>query len=81
MEEITCAPLFFPIYVKERTEFQKRLAENEIYAPVLWPVHTKELLINGTIKQIYDEILMLPIDQRYGREDMKRMLEVIITIQ
>lgn len=81
LEEITCAPLFFPIYVKERTEFQKRLAENEIYAPVLWPVHTKELLINGTIKQIYDEILMLPIDQRYGREDMKRMLEVIITIQ
>lgn len=81
LEEITCAPLFFPIYVKERAEFQRRLAQSEIYAPVLWPVHTKELLINETIKQMYDEILMLPIDQRYGREDMKRMIEVILTIQ
>ena len=81
MEEITCAPLFFPIYVKERTAFQKHLAQNEIYAPVLWPVHTKELLINDTIKQMFDEILMLPIDQRYGMEDMKRMIDVILRIQ
>lgn len=81
LEEITCAPLFFPIYVKERAEFQRRLAQNEIYAPVLWPVHTKELLINDSIKQMYDEILMLPIDQRYGREDMNRMIDVILNIQ
>lgn len=81
LDELTCAPLFFPIYVKERTVFQKHLAQNEIYAPVLWPVHTKELLINDTIKLMYDEILMLPIDQRYGKEDMKRMLEVILAIQ
>ncbi len=76
-EELTCSPLFFPIYVKDRPALQKKLAQQEIYAPVLWPVHTDTVLINEGIKRIYDEILMLPIDQRYGVEDMKRMIEVI----
>ena len=74
IDELTCAPLFFPIYVKDRPKFQKRLAQHEIYAPVLWPVHTEKVLINDCVKKIYDEILMLPID---GTEDMKRMIDVI----
>lgn len=77
MDELTCAPLFFPIYMKDRSAFQKRLAQQEIYAPVLWPVHTDALLINDRVKKIYDEILMLPIDQRYGKDDMKRIVKVI----
>lgn len=77
VEEVTCAPLFFPIFIKNRSEFQKRLAQHEIYAPVLWPVHTDALLINNSIKSIYDEILMLPIDQRYSIGDMQRMIDVI----
>lgn len=77
IDELTCAPLFFPIYVKDRSIFQKKLAQQEIYAPILWPVHTDALLINESIKRIYDEILMLPIDQRYGEKDMERIVEVI----
>lgn len=77
IDELTCAPLFFPIYVKDRSIFQKKLAQQEIYAPVLWPVHTESVVINDGIKRIYDEILMLPIDQRYGENDMKRVVEVI----
>lgn len=77
MGEVTCAPLFFPIYVKDRAVFQKKLAQKEIYAPILWPVHTSAVMINDSIKRIYDEILMLPIDQRYGLSDMQRMVDVI----
>lgn len=77
LEELTCAPLFFPIYVRDRAAFQKKLAQSEIYAPVLWPVYTDAVLINDDIKKIYDNILMLPIDQRYDSDDMQRMVEVI----
>lgn len=77
IDELTCAPLFFPIYVKDRSVFQKKLAQQEIYAPILWPVHTESVVINDSIKRIYDEILMLPIDQRYGEDEMKRVVEVI----
>lgn len=80
IDELTCAPLFFPIYVKDRAVFQKKLAQQEIYAPILWPVHTDELLINESVKRIYDEILMLPIDQRYGEKDMKRIVEVVYSL-
>lgn len=76
-EELTCPPLFFPIYVDNRTVFQRELAQNEVYAPVLWPVYTKSLLINNDLKQIYDKIIMLPIDQRYGIEDMVRIVELL----
>lgn len=77
LNEITCPPLFFPIYVKDRAVFQKKLAHQEIYAPVLWPVQTSTVMINDNIKRIYNEILMLPVDQRYGLCDMERMLGVI----
>lgn len=77
LEEVTCAPLFFPVYVNDRASFQKKLAQQEVFAPVLWPVHTDSVLINDQIKKIYDNILMLPIDQRYGEEDMQRMIDVI----
>lgn len=79
IDELTCAPLFFPIYVKDRKEFQKKLAQQEIYAPVLWPVNTASLLVNKTVNEIYQEILMLPIDQRYDERDMKRIVSVIKT--
>lgn len=77
LDELTCAPLFFPVYVQDRALFQKKLAQQEIYAPVLWPVHTDSLLINDGIKQMYNELLMLPIDQRYDESDMERMVAVI----
>ena len=77
IDELTCAPLFFPVYVDDRMSFQKKLVDQEVFAPILWPVHTESLLINNSIKNIYDKILMLPIDQRYERSDMERMINVI----
>ncbi|MBE6289100.1 MAG: hypothetical protein E7100_02535 [Bacteroidaceae bacterium] len=74
MDEITCAPLFFPIYVEDRGTIQKQMAANEIYAPILWPVYSDSLLINQNIENIYNHILMIPCDQRYTQEDMERVL-------
>ena len=77
INEVTTAPLYFPIYATNRTFIQKILAENHIYAPVLWPINTEEVLINNNIKYIYQHILMLPIDQRYGIEEMNRIISII----
>lgn len=73
----TTAPLYFPIYVSNRTEIQKKLAAKHIYAPVLWPVNTAEVLINDNIKYIYSHILMIPIDQRYDEQDMKKIVTIL----
>ena len=77
MSEVTTAPLYFMVYVKNRSELQCKLAEQHIYAPVLWPVVYEEVLVNDTVKYIYDHILAIPIDQRYDEIDMKKVAEFL----
>ena len=77
MDEVNSAPLYFMIYVNERIDLQRDLAERHIYAPVIWPVVYDEVLVNDTIKYIYDHILAIPIDQRYDEHDMEKIVEAI----
>lgn len=72
-------PLYFPIYVREdREKFQKYMAENEIYCPIIWK---KSQYIKDEEQResdyIYEHILCIPCDQRYDIEDMKRIVESI----
>lgn len=76
LDEVTTAPLYFPIYVSNRSAFQRKLANKHIYAPVLWPVQTKDVLKNEEVEYIYSHILMLPIDQRYSIDDMIKIVEL-----
>lgn len=77
ISEVTTAPLYFPVYALHRSTVQKELADNHIYAPVLWPVYDNDVLINENIKSIYDTILMLPIDQRYDIHDMSKIANIL----
>ena len=77
MSEVTTAPLYFMFYVDNRDELQRKLSEQHIYAPVLWPVVYEEVLVNDIVKYIYDHILAIPIDQRYEEKDMKKVVDVL----
>lgn len=75
--EVLNTPLYFPIFVEKRESLQKALAESHVYAPVLWPLETTDVLISQDIRYIYDHILAIPCDQRYGGEEMVRIVRVI----
>ena len=77
LNDVTTAPLYFTIYVKDRSSLQRKLAQDAIYAPVIWPVEDERVLINEEVKYIYDHILAIPIDQRYNKSDMQRVTEII----
>lgn len=77
LSQITNAPLYFPIYIENRAELQKRLAQHHIYAPVLWPVCNSAIQINETIAYIFNHLLAIPCDQRYDEDDMNRIIKVI----
>lgn len=77
LNEVTTAPLYFTIYVKNRPALQKLLAQDSIYAPVIWPVEDEKVLINDEVKYLYDHILAIPCDQRYDEKDMRRALDII----
>lgn len=77
MSGVTTAPLYFTIYVKNRPVLQRQLAQDSIYAPVIWPIEDNRVLVNDDVKYIYDYILAIPIDQRYEEKDMERVVKII----
>lgn len=72
-------PLYFPVYVnKNRYEFQRHLIEKNIFAPIVWP---KPIFDEGEICEdaqwVYEHILSIPCDQRYGKDEMEYIMESI----
>lgn len=70
-------PLYFPILVEDRASFQKHLVQNAIYAPVVWPKDEKQPQQCEGAENAYDHLLCIPVDQRYGIDDMERICDVI----
>ena len=73
VEQIRC-PLFVPVTVREgkRKDLQNRLRENEIFCPIHWLKPD-----TGCESNLYDIELSLICDQRYGEQDMLRIVSVI----
>jgi len=70
-------PLYFPIFVENRSQLQKFLIENAIYAPVVWPKSGLQSVLCDGAENAYNHLLCIPIDQRYDTDDMYRIVEVI----
>lgn len=64
-------PYYYPLYLAKG--IQTELVEKKVYVPILW----KELLsekYEGKIEKDFSEnIVFLPLDQRYSEEDMKEI--------
>lgn len=73
-------PLYFPVYVKknERDLLRSEMRKNNILLPVIWPMpQVLEGFLDTEVKEIYDEIIAVPCDQRYGKEEMQLIAEKI----
>lgn len=77
IDAVTTAPLYFTVFVKDRAALQRQLAQNAIYAPVIWPVEDERVLVNDEVRYIYDHILAIPCDQRYDEKDMQRVVAIV----
>lgn len=72
------APFSLPILVSDQDVFQKCLAQNGIYAPVLWPICDEARKVCKNSEYISEHMLSIPIDQRYSWDDIEDMAEKII---
>ncbi|WHX60515.1 DegT/DnrJ/EryC1/StrS family aminotransferase [Peribacillus frigoritolerans] len=71
-------PLFYPVMIKkDRDSVRKKLVEEKIYCPVHWPIpnQIKDRDLESTLG-IYNNILSIPCDQRYGINEMERIVSV-----
>lgn len=74
---IDVVPLYYPLLIDNREAIQDLLADNDIYAPVVWPKEDNCPPIGEVADSIYEKILCIPIDQRYDVEDMRRIVGVL----
>lgn len=64
----------YPFYVENGMEVRKVLQAKKIYIPTLWPVVFR-LCKEGDLEyDMAQNILPLPVDQRYGIEDMEYLV-------
>jgi len=68
-------PFSYPFYCENGLQIKKYLAEKRIYVPTLWPEMLQ--LENSMEKDMAENILPLPCDQRYSDEDMHQMADVL----
>ena len=67
-------PLFIPIALKNRGQVRKAMFQQEIFCPVHWPLEGMTVRRGELMSQTE---LSLIIDQRYGRNDMDKIIAVI----
>jgi len=72
-------PMFYPILINNRRdEIRKKLTEEKIYCPIHWPVPNRIRDNNlGSTLDIYNMILSIPCDQRYGTNEMEKIISVL----
>jgi hypothetical protein len=71
-------PLGFPVRLTNRDQLRQRLFQSEIYPPVHWPVGRVVPPDFHASHELENVILTLPCDQRYGQDDMQRMIECFV---
>jgi hypothetical protein len=68
-------PLCYPF--RAMPILREKLIEHKIFVPLYWP-NVKDWTSPDSIEYaLQEEVIALPIDQRYGIDDMQRILEVI----
>ena len=69
-------PMVYPLMTDD-SSLRDRLIKNKIYVARYWPTFTPPLPPDSVATQLSERIIPLPIDQRYGAEEMYRILKVI----
>lgn len=70
----------YPLLIENGMDIRKKLQKNKIFVPTLWPAvfnHCEKFEIEYIMAQ---NILPLPVDQRYNIEDMEYIVKMIETL-
>lgn len=69
-------PMVFPYLIKN-TNIKQYLLASQIYVPTYWPNVYDWAAIGEYERYLVDNLITLPIDQRYTIDDMKRIIRVL----
>ena len=67
----------YPLYIENGAQLRKELQKKKIYIPTLWPNVLQECPVHSLEYHYATNILPIPVDQRYGIEDMETIVDKI----
>lgn len=67
----------YPLLIDNGAEIKEKLISRKVYIPTLWPGVSEFDGINNFEKDLANNLVLLPIDQRYNRKDMCYILSII----
>ncbi len=71
----SCSPYHYPLLIKEKgVTLKKSLVASKIYVPTLWGDIDLPQERNGFEKEMSEDCVFLPLDQRYNEKDMKYII-------
>ena len=69
-------PMVYPFLTTDQ-QLRQRLIDNKVYVATYWPNVSDWVNTDSTEYTLTTQLLPLPIDQRYGEEDLKGIYELI----
>lgn len=69
----------YPLYIENGAFLRKRLQEQKIYIPTLWPAVFGRCSEDEKEYRMARDILPLPVDQRYGKKEMDIIIGTLQT--
>lgn len=70
-------PFAYPLLVDDGPHARKALAAHGVFVPTLWPNVLDEVDPSTFAYRYAKDILPLPVDQRYGREEMEYIVSML----
>lgn len=70
-------PMVYPYYVEDGARLRQRLIKNQVFCARYWPNVLEWCQRNSWEYQLAENLVCLPIDQRYDKEDMNRIIDLI----
>jgi len=71
-------PMVYPFLPDTGSDLRARLQAARIYTARYWPGLLAPLALSDGGCRFTDDVIFLPVDQRYGVEHMDRILDVVI---
>ena len=70
-------PMVYPYLTEKGDSLRRLLQRQRIYIATYWPNVLKWSTHDSTDYRLASQILPLPIDQRYGEEDIKKIIDIL----
>ena len=74
-------PFMYPLLLNRGNELRKKLIAKKIFCPMLWPEVCDKCPKNTIEYNLTHNLILLPIDQRYGKSEMEYVVKIINEVE